>query len=87
MRTTHEQRFGEDWTVEQELMALLIEVTSVAAAGRQLRKPIDIPRPTKRRRGRVHPDHAHVGGSAPGHDRSYGHAVAVLAGSARAVSR
>jgi hypothetical protein len=77
IRTTHEQRFGEDWTVERELMALLIEITSVTAAGKQLRKPIQVPRPkSDKQRGPVHP-------RANGQNPAYGRAVGVLASTAR----
>jgi hypothetical protein len=35
----------EEWTVTDELLALLTEVTSIGVAGQQLRKPIKVPRP------------------------------------------
>lgn len=37
----------DGWTVTDDLLALLIEVSSVTASGRQLRKPIEVPRPKK----------------------------------------
>lgn len=53
MRTTPEKRLGatEEWTGEMQLLALLIEVTSIGTAGKQIKKPIDIPRPGKKGKG------------------------------------
>lgn len=41
------RRSGDDtvWSLQTELLAQLVEVTSVGTAGRQLRKPIEIKRP------------------------------------------
>lgn len=47
LRTTMEERMQEGWSVTDDLLALLIEVSSVTASGRQLRKPIEVPRPKK----------------------------------------
>jgi hypothetical protein len=72
--------------LERELMALLIEVTSISAAGKQLRKPVTIPRPKSSKSNRQADDRAR----AEGRDPAYGRAVSVLAQSsrsARAVSQ
>lgn len=45
IHTTAEERAREEWTVERELLALLTEITSVAASEQKLRKPVKIPRP------------------------------------------
>lgn len=69
---------GEEWSVEANLLALAIEVFSVQAAGRQLRKPIQVPRPkpaTKGPQGRE------------AKDAAYKRGVAVLASTARGVAR
>lgn len=67
--------------MERELLALLIEVTSIGAAGRQLRKPIDVPRPggKNKRRGQAQ--------TQADTQRAFAQGVSVLAGSAKAVSR
>jgi hypothetical protein len=41
------RRSGDDsaWDPQTELLAQLVEVMSVSAAGRQLRKPVQVPRP------------------------------------------
>ena len=41
------RRVGDDieWSMQTELLAQMVEVMSVGTAGRQLRKPIEIPRP------------------------------------------
>ena len=45
LRTTMEERMADGWTVTDDLLALLIEVSSVTASGRQLKKPLQVPRP------------------------------------------
>jgi hypothetical protein len=42
-----EERMSEGWSVTDDLLALLIEVSSVTASGRQLKKPLEVPRPKK----------------------------------------
>lgn len=41
------RRAGDEseWSIQTELLAQLVEVTSVSTAGRQLRKPIEVTRP------------------------------------------
>lgn len=41
------RRSGDEfvWSIQTELLAQLVEVTSVSTAGRRLRKPIEIQRP------------------------------------------
>lgn len=40
-----------------QLLALLIELVSIRIAGKQIKKPVDIPRPGKKGKGRLrHPD-------------------------------
>jgi hypothetical protein len=34
-----------EWSIQTELLAQLVEVTSVSSSGRQLRKPIEVDRP------------------------------------------
>lgn len=55
-------------------MALLIEVTSVSAAGKQLRKPINVPRPKRRRKAPT---------TAAEKQAAFSHGVSVLRGSAK----
>lgn len=38
-----------EWTGEMHLLALLIEMVSIKVAGQQIKKPIDIPRPGKKK--------------------------------------
>lgn len=47
VRTPESERGRDPWTAELELMAQLIEVVSITASGKQLRKPIKVPRPKK----------------------------------------
>lgn len=47
VRVPVEERGREPWTAYHELIAQLVEVTSVGISGRQLRKPIQVPRPKK----------------------------------------
>lgn len=42
----------DGWTNEMQLLALLIELTSIRVAGKQIKKPIDIPRPGKKAKGK-----------------------------------
>lgn len=66
-KRTTESDGSEDWGLTEELLALLIEVTSVSGSGKQLKKPIDIPRPSKKKRrtGLRHPDDPAVKQGAP----------------------
>jgi hypothetical protein len=45
LRTTPEQRSQEKWTVETELLAQLVEETSVVSSGHKRKKPLKVPRP------------------------------------------
>lgn len=47
VRTPAEERGRDPWTAELELMAQLIEVTSVIAAEHRLKKPHKVPRPKR----------------------------------------
>ena len=66
-----------------DLLALLVEVTSVPAAGRQLKKPIDL-------RG-LRPKHDQPGARRPATtdevDAAFKKGIGVLAATARGVSR
>jgi hypothetical protein len=53
VRTKPEERGRNPWDAYMELLAQLVEVSSVTAAGFRLKKPIKVPRPgRKRKRGR-----------------------------------
>jgi hypothetical protein len=45
VRTPESERGRDPWTAELELMAQLVEITSIAAAEMKLKKPIQVPRP------------------------------------------
>lgn len=78
IRTTAEQRTREEWTVELELLTQLIEVTSISAAGMQLRQPITIPRPEHiRRQNKARESGVDV------MDNPYKQGIAVLAATAK----
>lgn len=47
MRTPVAERGRDPWTAELELMAQLVEITSIGIAQMRLRKPIKVPRPNK----------------------------------------
>lgn len=47
VRTPVAERGRDPWTAELELMAQLLEVTSIGIAQMKLRKPIKVPRPKK----------------------------------------
>jgi hypothetical protein len=85
IRTTVEQRTREEWTVDQELLSQLIEVNSIVAAGKQLKKHIIIPRPDHIRRQ----NKARASGVEHVPDGAYKQGIAVLAATktARAVGR
>jgi hypothetical protein len=74
------------WTVDNELMAQLVELTSIVATDRQLKKPITIPRPDHiRRKGR-----AYQSGVKEVPENPYKQGIAVLQATSprrRAVSR
>jgi hypothetical protein len=59
-----------------ELLALLIEVTSVTAAGKNLRKPVEVPRP----HGRNKPQQQRAAADT---DAAYKRGISVLANTAR----
>jgi hypothetical protein len=46
LRTDPEDRSLDRWSVNTELLAQLLEVTSVGVAERRLKDPVKIPRPT-----------------------------------------
>lgn len=53
-RTPTQKRLAhpdEEWSRTDHLLALLTEVVSVRVAGKQLKKPVDIPRPGKKGKG------------------------------------
>ncbi len=80
IRTTPEDRLGEEkWSVETDLLALLVEVSSVTASGRQIKKPLEIPRP--KRAATPRPT------SAEDVDKSFKRGIAVLASTAKGVNR
>lgn len=80
-RSTVDERLGEEWTVTDDLLALLIEVTSVPAADRKLRKPIQVPRPGDKKKQAPREQPAEV------RDAAYKKAVGVLAATTRQVGR
>lgn len=62
-----------------DLLALMVEVTSIGVAGRKLKKPITVPRPGKKKPGRpVTPAEK---------DAAFKHGIGVLAASTKAVRR
>jgi hypothetical protein len=65
--------------VTDDLLALLVEVSSVTASGKQLKKPIEVPRP-KQPKPQPEP-----GQSAT--DAAYKRAVGVLAATSKKVKR
>jgi hypothetical protein len=80
-RTPLDQRLEEGWTVTDDLLALLIEVTSVGVANRQLRKPLEIPRPSRQRKPTAPPT------TPAAKDAAFKSGIAVLANSTKAVRR
>ncbi len=82
IRSTPEDRLGEKgWSIEHDLLALLVEVTSVPAAGMQLKKPITLKRPEKGDQS------SRPEASGPSDtDAAFKRGIAVLAGSAKAVN-
>lgn len=63
-----------------ELLALNAELTSVVASGKQLKKPITIPRPKEKKKATPRED-------AVSTDAAYKKGIGVLAQSAKGVSR
>lgn len=61
-----------------ELMALLIEVTSIGVAGKQLKEPVSVPRPKDREAKRS---------SVGERDAAFKKGIAVLAATSKAVSQ
>lgn len=52
VRTPREDRGRQPWDAYMELLAQIVEVTSVGVAGMRLKKPIKVPRPKRHRRRR-----------------------------------
>lgn len=80
-------REQERWPVEVELLAQLIEETSIAAAGLRRRRPREIPRPRHLRRSGPHPGGS-TGGAGDGDGDGadpYRRGVAVLAATSKRV--
>lgn len=84
LRTTLDERLGEGWTVTDDLLALLVEVTSVSASGRQLKKPIEVPRPEK---PKPKPDARAVEAPQSERDAAFKRGIGVLAATSKAVKR
>lgn len=82
-RTAIEDRLGEEWTVTDDLLALLVEVTSVSASDRKLRKPITLPRPGDEKKKRQQQQQR----PADAQDAAFKKGVAVLAATTKAVGR
>lgn len=83
IRSKPEDRLAEEkWSLEHDLLSLLVEVTSVPAAGMQLKKPITLKRPGKDDKAERRPEH----GSAGDTDAAFKRGISVLAGSAKAVN-
>lgn len=69
-----------------DLLALLIEVSSVTASGKQLRKPLEIPRPkAPEQRQPEQPQQQQAPVNAQ--DAAFKKGIGVLASSSRAVKR
>ncbi len=51
VRTPAEERGREPWTAYHELLAQLIELTSVTAADHRIKKPLKVPRPQQVKAG------------------------------------
>lgn len=79
-RTTVEERLGEGWTVTDDLLALLVEISSVTAAERKLKKPIEVPRPNRKKAPEVEP-------SGTDTDKAFKKGIGVLAATTKAVGR
>lgn len=81
VRTPVEERGRAPWTAELELMAQLIEMTSVLASERRIKKPVKVPRPDqpKKRRMRTTARQASRPAEGPGVS-PYGAAIAALGG-------
>ena len=82
VRTPVEERGRAPWTAELELMAQLIEMTSVLAADRRIKKPVKVPRPNQpnKRRMRTTPAAREGRQAAPAGVSPYGAAIAALGG-------
>lgn len=81
LRTTPQSRLGEEWSVEADLLALSIEVASITASGRQLRKPITLPRPGDKSKPQAPQS------PAGRTDDAFKRGISVLAASAKGVAR
>lgn len=53
VRTPEAERGRDPWTAELELMAQLVEITSIGIAQMKLRKPIKVPRPARDKTARA----------------------------------
>lgn len=69
--------------MEMELLALIAELTSIAASAQQLKKPIKVPRPKHLKKGGVR----YAGEAAGRSPDPYKRAVGVLAASTRGAVR
>jgi hypothetical protein len=79
-----DERLGEGWTVTDDLLALLIEVSSVTASGRQLKKPIEVPRPDVSKPAKAAAS-APAGGRVDVKDAAFKKGIAVLSASSKSV--
>lgn len=81
VRTPESERGIDPWTAELELLAQLIEVTSIGVAEMKLQKPITVPRPQQPEPG----DAEHLDSPAAGEDgpNPYSAAIGALRSSAR----
>jgi len=71
--------------VTADLLALLIELTSVTAAGKQIQKPITLPRPGEK--ASKSPGMEMRDASRSAQDHAFKKGVGVLAATTKAVSR
>jgi hypothetical protein len=81
IRTTADDRLREEWPVTADLLALLVEVTSIGVAGQQLKQPLTLPRPKA--------GDAAAAPREPGQgdrDAAFKKGVSVLAATSKAVS-
>ena len=79
VRTPVDERGRAPWTAELELVAQLIEMTSVLAADRRIKKPVKVPRPNQPTKRRMPTTAARPGQPQAGVS-AYGAAIAALGG-------
>lgn len=79
VRTPAGERGREPWTAYHELLAQVIEITSVTAAGHQIKKPIKVPRPDQKADPGEPQREVRTTRDAPGAN-PYRSAIAVLGG-------